>query len=163
MYNIGDFVIYRRNVCRIKDHKEINNTKYYIIVPIDDPSLTITIPTDNKNGLLRDPISKEEANKLINRIPEISTIENIDDKYIESTYKNLINTGEHEDLIKIIKTTYLRNKSRLDNKKKISEKDNNYFNLAEKYLYNELSVSLDLTIPETKDYIIKKVEELLTQ
>ena len=29
-------------------------------------------------------------------------------------------SGRHEDLIKIIKTTYLRNKERLDNKKKIT-------------------------------------------
>ena len=38
--------------------------------------------------------------------------------------------GTHEDLIKIIKTTYLRNKERLDNNKKTTDKDNYYFNQA---------------------------------
>ena len=33
----------------------------------------------------------------------------------------MLSNATHEDLIKIIKTTYLRNKERTDNKKKISE------------------------------------------
>ena len=45
-------------------------------------------------------------------------------------------------------------------KKKIGEKDSNYFRLAEKYLYSEFSVILNLTVEETKNYIIKEVEKL---
>ena len=39
--------------------------------------------------------------------------------------------------------------------KKISEKDNIYFNLAKKYLYTELAISLNKSIDEVKEYIIK--------
>ena len=71
----------------------------------------------------------------------------------------MLYTGNYEDLIKIIKTTFLRNESRVNNKKKISEKDNNYFKLAEKYLYNELSVSLNMSVEEVKDYIFRVVNK----
>ena len=66
----------------------------------------------------------------------------------------------HEDLIKIIKTTYLRNKERIDNNKKTTDKDNHYFNQAELYLYNEFSVVLNLTYDETKEYVLNAVNKL---
>ena len=66
-------------------------------------------------------------------------------------------------LIKIIKTAYLRNKDRIDNNKKIGEKDNNYFNLAERYLYTEFSIVLNKNFEDTKDYVIEKVMEIEAQ
>lgn len=80
---------------------------------------------------------------------------------IEAEYKNLLSSGSHEDLIKIIKTTYLRNKKRLDNKKKIGDKDNYYFKKAERYLYNEFSISLNMSFENTKDYITEQVASLV--
>ena len=74
-------------------------------------------------------------------------------------FTQLLNTDNHENLVKIIKTTYLRNENRINNKKKISDKDDKYFNLAEKYLYNELSISLNETIENIKEYIFKIVNK----
>ena len=102
-------------------------------------------------------ISFEEANKLIKRIPKIDPIEDINEKNLETKYKEMLNTGIHENLIRIIKTTYLRNERRINNKKKISEKDDTYFKLAEKYLYNELSISLNMTVEEVKKHIFEIV------
>lgn len=127
--------------------------------PIDDSSLIIDIPIENKMGFLRDVISTDKAKKLIERIPKINPIENINEKNLDAKYKEMLYTGNYEDLIKIIKTTFLRNESRVNNKKKISEKDNNYFKLAEKYLYNELSVSLNMSVEEVKDYIFRVVNK----
>ena len=69
-----------------------------------------------------------------------------------------MHSGTYEDLIKTIKTSYLRNK---DRKKKISEIDNEYFNKAGSYLYNEFSVVLNLSFSETKEYVIKSVSSLI--
>lgn len=157
MYKKGEYVVYKHNVCKIKDIKEnklIGNT-YYVMTPIDDDSLIINIPTENKMGFLRDIISTEDANKLIIQMPKINPIEDINEKNLEAKYKEMLNTGNYENLIKIIKTTYLRNENRINNKKKISEKDNTYFKLAEKYLYNELSISLNMSVEEVKNYIFE--------
>ena len=159
MYKKSDYVVYKHDVCLIKDIKEnkTNGNVCYVMNPIDDYSLTIEIPIDNKTGLLRDIISSKEAKKLIKQIPMISPIDEISEKNLEFKYKELLNIGDYESLIKIIKTTYLRNEYRANNKMRISDKDNNYFNLAEKYLYNELSISLNMTIDDVKEYIIRKV------
>ncbi len=44
--------------------------------------------------------------------------------------------------------------------KKISDKDKIYFDKAEEYLYNELSISLGMSFEKTKKYIIDRVTEL---
>lgn len=76
---------------------------------------------------------------------------------MENIYKTLMSSGTHKDLIKIIKTTYLRNEKRLNDNKKISEIDDSYFRTAEKFLYNEFSIVLNKTYDETKDYVINEV------
>ena len=158
MYKIGDYIIYLKDVCKVLDIKEkyMNDMDYYVLNPVNDNSLKLNIPINNNS--LRNLISKEKIEEIINNILNIEVIQD-DDKTIENTYKILLSNATHEDLIKIIKTSYLRNQKRIDNKKKISNKDKNYFELAEKYLYNEFSVVLGLSFDETRDYVIKKVIE----
>lgn len=102
MYKIDDYVVYKRDVCKIRDIKDSN----YVLNPIDDQTLTITIP--QSNNLIREIISKKESEGLIKKIPNIDIIK-VNDKLLENEYKNLLNSGKLEDLVKIIKTTYLRN------------------------------------------------------
>ena len=163
MYKVNNFVVYKHDVCKIKEVKEnqLNGNTYYVMNPIDDESLIIDIPTENRMGLLRDIITKAEAEaeELIENISNIQPLDNINDKNLDNQYKELLSTGKHEDLIIIIKTAYIRNDMRISNNKKKSEKDDNYLKLAEKYLYNELSVALNKTKDEVKDYIKNKVKK----
>lgn len=159
MYKVGDLLVYKKDVCEIIEIKEkyLRDMDYYILAPIIDKSLKLQIPTSS--SAIRDLITEEEIQKLINKIPTIEIIKN-KSKNLENEYKQLMQSGTHEDLIKIIKTTYLRNKERLDNNKKTTDKDNYYFNQAELYLYNEFSVVLNLTYDETKEYILNTVNKL---
>lgn len=162
MYNINDYIIYRNEVCKIKEIKtnKINNKDYYVLVPLNDESLIIDTPVDNKLGKIRKIISKEEVENIIKEIPNIDTIECTNDKMYEIEYKRLLEEGSHESLIKIIKTTYLRNKNRIDSKRKISDKDDKYFKKSEELLYSEFSVSLNISYDEAKNYVIKSVENI---
>lgn len=165
MYKENDYLVYKKDVCKVREVRKnkMNGKNYYILVPVADETLIIETPVDNRMGFIRDVISKDEAEKLIEKIPKIKILDNIDDKYIEKTYKELLYNGNIEDLIKIIKTTYLRNDNRLKNNKKISDKDKTYFAKAEEYLYNELSISLNMSFDKTKDYIISKVTKLINK
>ncbi len=159
MHKEGEVIVYKKDVCLIKEIKKnyYKNIDYYILEPINDKSLKISIPTNNK--LIRNLITKDKIKEIISKIPSVEIIDN-NDKLLETKYKELLKSDNHLDLIKIIKTTYLRNKERLDNNKKIGEKDYNYFNLAEKYLYTEFSIVLNMTYQETKEYIKKMVESI---
>ena len=159
MYKIGDLIVYKRDVCRVLEYKEkyFKDKDYYSLNPIYDNSLKIDVPIDST--LLRNVMSKEKAEDIINSIPSIDIID-VNDKMMENEYKRLINEGGYEGLVSVIKTTYLRNNDRLNSKRKISEKDENYFNTAEKILYGELAVALDMSIEDIKDYVIKRVNEI---
>lgn len=126
------------------------------ISSIDDSSLIINVPIDNVGNLIRTIIDKKEVEKIIKKIPQIDIIQS-NDKYIENEYRQLLSSGRHEDLVQIIKTAYCRNEIRKEAGKKLSERDGNYFNIAEKLLYNEFSIALNMSFEETKQYIIDKV------
>ncbi len=162
MFKENDYVVYRRNLCIVKGikHSKVTEKDYYVLVPIDDESLTIDVPTENKHDSIRALISKTQVEQIIKEIPNVDAIEK-NDRMIENEYKQLLNTGEHLALIQIIKTTYLRNKQREEAGKKRAEKDNNYFKLAEKILYNEFSVVLGMSYEDTKKYVVDKVTNLI--
>ena len=159
MYNKGEYVVYKRETCQVKDiiSKYYKDRDYYLLSSLSDNSLMLKVPVDNNE--IREVITRKEVNNIIRKIPKIDII-SCDSKGLETAYKKCINSGRHEDLIAIIKTTYLRNKERIDNKKKTTDKDMYYFNLAEKYLYQEFQVALGKDYDETKEYVINNVKKL---
>ena len=156
MYKINDYVVYKKDVCKIADIKEKKGELYYLLVPVSDNSLKIDLPVNNEQIFIRSLISKEEVDEIIKHIPDVSILTSTNN-LLENNYKELLRDGSFESLIKIIKTAYLRNKEREENNKKKSDRDTYYLELAEKYLYTEFSIVLGLSFDETKEYIISKI------
>ena len=147
-----DYIVYRKETCNIIEKED----GYYRLVPVNDTSIKYKVPVDS--NFLKKVITKEEIDRLLLEIPEINTI-NLGEKQIEQEYKELMKSGTHEDLVKIIKTSYLRNQIRILNNKRISEIDDEYFRRAEKYLYEEIGIVLNLSFENTKEYIINKLKK----
>lgn len=146
------YIVYRKEVCKILSEED----GIYRLEPVSDSSIKYRVPKDSE--LLKELITKEKVDSLLQEIPEIDIIEN-NEKQIELIYKELMNSGTHEDLIKIIKTTFVRNQARAERNKKLSEIDTLYFNRAEKYLYEEIGVALGLSMEEARNYIIEKLNK----
>ncbi|MBS5862901.1 MAG: CarD family transcriptional regulator [Firmicutes bacterium] len=147
-----DYIVYRKETCKIIEKED----GYYRLVPVNDTSIKYKVPVDS--NFLKKEITKEEIDRLLLEIPEINTID-LGEKQIEQEYKELMKSGTHEDLVKIIKTSYLRNQIRILNNKRISEIDDEYFRRAEKYLYEEIGIVLNLSFENTKEYIINKLKK----
>ena len=147
-----DYIVYRKETCKIIEKED----GYYKLVPVNDTSIKYKVPIDS--NFLKKVITKEEIDRLLLEIPEINTID-LGEKQIEQEYKALMKSGTHEDLVKIIKTSYLRNQIRIINNKRISEIDDEYFRRAEKYLYEEIGIVLNLSFEDTKEYIINKLKK----
>lgn len=160
MKKIGDYLIYKRDVYKVIgiNNKYLNDLDYYILSSLIDDSLKLKIPVNS--NLIKDVISKEDVLKVIQNIPNVEIID-IENKLLENEYKKLIISDSYEDLIKIIKTTYLRNKERIDCKKKVNEKDKYYFEKAERLLYTEFSISLNMEYEEVKNFIIDSVSSII--
>lgn len=158
MFEVGDYLVYKKDVCKVKEMKKqfIKGLDYFVLSPTKDKTLKIEIPTNSKQ--IRKLLTKEQVEQIIEQIPYIAEID-IEQRLLESEYKRLLNTGSLEDLIRIIKTTYQRNQNRLKQNKKVGDKDQRYFEEAEKYLYQEFGIVLQLSEDETKEYIKNKIKK----
>ena len=107
-------------------------------------------------------LSVEEIDELIKSTPDIELLEN-KPANMKSVYANLLKGDEISDLIRIIKTSYLRNQARLEANKKIASIDDEYLRKAEKYLYEEIAVSLGLSYEESKTFFEDEVAKISGQ
>ena len=163
MYKVNDIVVYRRDVCKIigKHRSDFTGEQCYILVPYDkqDGSVKMQVPVSNKGGHLRSLITKEEIDRLIEETPDIERLEN-KPANMKSQYAALLKGDEPEELMRIIKTSYLRNKERLESHKKLASIDGEYMRKAEQYLFEEFAVALETTFDQAKDYFEKQLDKL---
>ena len=161
MYKIGDVVMYRQNVCRLeKLAKKFRDDKdFYVLEPLSGVDLTVFVPIDACDQI-RPIISRRGAEKLIDRIGEIDAIEDGGGRALEGVYKNLLKSPDLEDLVKIIKTAYLRGEEKIEKGQSRSEKDKIFFRKAENALYSELAVVLGKSVEDTRAYVVDRVEAL---
>lgn len=157
MYKINDYVIYKREVCIIKEKKDIRTQEYYILENKEDASLKVSVPVSQESQLLRPLTEKNLIFKVLDNIPNIKELD-VNERNLEDQYKLLLQGSSLEDLVKIIKTTYIRNSIRKNNKKKMSDKDIHYQEIAEKFLYNEIAYSLGIPYEEAKEVVTERLK-----
>lgn len=159
MFEIGDTVIYRRDVCKLIsiEKKYKNDEDYYVIAPIDNSTLVIKLPI-SASSIMRKIMTKKQVDDLIKRIPEIN-VSDIDSRNHGSDYEKLYSKGNYDDIISIIKTSHQRQQETTDKYKKINEYDKVYFRKAENFLYKEIAASLGITPEEAKKYVVDQVQK----
>ena len=118
MFRIGDYVAhYKEGVCEVVNIGKIDmgssDKEYYTLKPVYDAAGTIYTPVDNKREQIRQLITKEEAENLIKEMSEIDTIGVTNEKQREAMYKNALLHNQCREWVSLIKTSYGRNKERI--------------------------------------------------
>lgn len=72
-------------------------------------------------------------------------------------YRECIKTNDCQELIKIIKTIYMRKQKRIQAGRKVTAVDAKYFHMAEDSLYGELAVALEMPKDEVESYITREM------
>ena len=160
MYKIKDYVIYKREVCVVKDLKKINNQDYYTLENKEDTSLKISIPVSQETQLLRHLATFNEISNTLDHINDIPTL-NINERNLEEQYKLLLQGTTIENLIKIIKTAYIRNEIRKNNHKHLSDTDTSYQELAEQFLFNEIAYAMNISYDAAKELVFNKLVNIV--
>lgn len=165
MFEIGEYVVYgTKGVCQIEDitHVDIpgasKDRMYYVMHQMEDGTGKIYVPIDNEKIVMRKVLTKEAAEDLIARMPEIEQMWVDDDKRREMMYKEAIRTCDYNEWVSMIKTLYFRKKERTAQGKKITALDEKYLKAAENELYSELSLTLGIPKTEVLAYIKKCIE-----
>lgn len=162
VFEEGSYVLCgSHGVCRIDeitamDLSGMNEERiYYVLSQVYNCGSRLYIPVDNQKVLMRPLLSEEKANALIKKMPEIEELWIPNEKEREQAYKAALQTCDCEEVVKIIKTLYLRKKLRLENGKKVTAVDMKYLRLAEEQLYGELAVVLSIEWGEVERYILE--------
>jgi len=149
MFNVGDLIIYSaQGICRIDDicaKTYWGITKdYYVLHPIENCKLTISIPVDNKVIMLG-LIDKNEAEEIIEsfKLPGINWIELCSER--AQVYLEIVRKGNRKEISKIV-NTLIRKKHRADiSGKKFYQQDSKLLVFIQNILFKELAMSLNTT------------------
>jgi len=163
-FQVNDFVMYGGSgVCVVEsigipDIRGIDNTKqYYFLKPLYTKDSTIFSPVDNSRVVMRKLITKEEAQELISKIPDIEILWDDNEKIREEKYLEALHTYNCYEWVRIIKTLYLRMEERAHQKKAVGEKDQRLLRIAEDFLFGELAVPLGIPKEKVGAYITEQV------
>lgn len=166
MYQKGEYVIYGNNgICQIAEIGVPVGTplgrsgkEYYTLTPVFG-SGSIYAPLDTK-VFMRPILTKEQAEELIAQIPQIQGEDTAgkDVRALSESYKGCLDTHQCEDLVRLIKTVYQKEKTMVENGKKLAKTEQEFGKLAKELLHREFSMALEIPYEEVPDYIAKKVE-----
>lgn len=165
MFEMGTMLVHPTyGVCEVVhvgkiDTRNVKDERlYYTLIPLYDSKSKLFIPTDSDSVGLRPVMTKESALKLVASLPALEPIAVQNEKEREKLFKELIRTGNCEDISRIIKTLYLRKKARLTAGKKSVSLDEKYLLLAREQLYGELAVSLGIDKNGVEEYITQSIK-----
>ena len=164
VFEKGEYVVSgTKGVCVVDEITTLNITgvdkkrEYYILKPVYVKGSTVYVPVDTADGSLRKILNEQEARELIHGIPEIPLITITNDKLLEQEYRGCMKSNDCAELVRVIKTIYLRKQKRLEAGRKVTAVDAKYFRMAEDNLYGELAVSLQMPRGEVENYITNEM------
>lgn len=164
MYQENDLIIYgATGVCRVlsvghPDHlPEANgDLLYYTLAPVYSTGL-IYAPL-NTTVYMRPVLTREDAQRLIARIPSISELPcPASQRLLAEHYRASFASHRCEDLVGLLKTIYRKNQLLRSRGKKPGQVDQHYQKRAEELLYSELSVSLEIPREAVPQYISEHI------
>ena len=163
MFSINDTIIYgTHGICRITDI--INEPfkgakgKYYILTPAQNPSSTIYVPVDNDKltSKMSKILSKEDIYALIKNMPdEEDWIENKNER--ADHFRAILASGERIKILSLIKTIYKHREELKAIGKRLHIADETAYKNAEKIIYDEFALVLDIRKDQVIPFIIEQM------
>ncbi len=147
MFEKGDYIVYGLNgACLVENITEMDlagsgkSRKYYILRPMTRNKGTIYCPVDNQKTVMRNIVSRVEAEKLLDGITGLPDIKIENDKLREEQYKKIMNGGDLEKCLSLIKTLIDKRRSRLAAGRKFTSVDERYLKGVSDVVNSELSL-----------------------
>lgn len=164
MFKIGEVIIYSgHGLCRIDDicEKTIlgETKKYYVLQPIDNHQLTISIPVDNEKVVMLGLVEKEEAQQIVDSFDQTGFEWETNANTCYQTFRNIINSGNRSEIAKVVNTLLRKKIEAKQNDKKLYERDLKLLTETQSILYKELALALDKTVEEIEQTINESIRK----
>lgn len=158
MFQAGDTIVYGScGVCRVVDVREetfgsVTRT-YYVLDPVYDKNSTIYCPVDQEKIKLRPLLTVEELHRLIREMPQAEDLWIDDDAARRGQFTDMLKSGDHAQMIRLIKTLYLHRCEKNEAGKRLHLADERVMHDAERLLYEEFAYVLGIQPDEVIAYI----------
>ncbi len=165
MYSVGELIVYgSTGVCRVhakgvldKKYGGEKGRTYYTLKPVYRKE-TIYTPVDTK-VFTRPLISAEEADKLIDNIPQVEAemYHSKRTQDLSDHYQNSLNSHQCEDLIELVLSIYAKKQYVEKQKRKFGQIDERYMKKAEELLFGEFAAALGIDKDAVPEYIAERI------
>ena len=166
MFQRDQYVYYASGgICRVTDVQLSPldgmppDRQYYVLHSLHEPNGVMYIPVNSDTVFLRRLLTKEEAQSLVQEIPEVSPIVEPNAKALRVKYAESMRKHDPTEWVKVIKTVYQRGRA-LPSSSRISETERTFAEDAKRYLNVELSLALEVPVQEMEHYIQPYMEQL---
>lgn len=165
MFNINDTILYgSHGICTIDDITEQKfgheTNKYYVLRPANNVSSTIYVPLNNKKltAKMRRILSVDEIYELIKEMPDATTewIENKNER--NERFRSILASGDRREIIKLIKVIHQHKEELKLIGKKLHASDEQFFKEAEKIIYEEFALVLNIRYDQVLPFITQQIE-----
>lgn len=164
IFAIGDLIVYgSMGVCRVeavelRSLPKEGETQFYVLKPIYQ-TCSVSTPVDNGKIPMRPVISREEAERLIDTIPDVhaEAYHNKVLRQLSEHYEGIIKLYDCSKLIELLLSTYDKRRLCAQQKKKFGAMDERYMKRAEDMLFGEFAVALGIDKSEVPGYITQRI------
>ncbi len=162
MFQKGEYIIYGNNgVCKVQDYMQPDTMEgeeiYYVLSPVNARGSTIFSPVNNDKVYMRPVIKRQEAEELLEGIPDYEDMILGEGKPQDQQYKEILQKYDCVEFLRFIKALYNRKKDREAQGKRITAVDEKYLLLAKDSLLNELSIALDMSVDEVDQMLADRI------
>ncbi len=166
MYQTGELIVYgTTGVCRVEGvtKPRLNlaerNREYYLLTPLFQDGV-IYSPVDSEKVAMRPVMTRQEAEELVDQMPELQaeawkapTMQALTQRY-----QDVMRSHDCRQLAALTKSIYAKRRQAESHKRRLGLVDERYMKQAERLLYGELSVALDIPYDDVEAYIARRVE-----
>ena len=165
MYKAGDTVMYGTfGICNIESIEKRDLTgkekEYYVLRHVNSDKNIFYVPIDNESALskMRRICTKAEVDELISHMNSEQLIWIDNEIKRKEEYSRIIKDADKHEIIRLIKTLYLRRKELAESGRRLRSVDENFLDIAENMLFEEFAFVLDIDKSEVVGYIEKHIE-----
>lgn len=151
-------------VCRITGITKMNRPQreYYVLEPLYDRNSTLYVRVDSETSPLRPVMTREQALTLINQLPQMQMLQFNSMNEEKQRSASILQSGDQLQLAQLAKTMRHIQERRRSSKNAYAT-DRGILRQAERLLYGELAVSLDLNVDGVEGFISQKLGTSVSQ
>lgn len=165
MYQTGEFVVYGvQGVCRVLGiEKQLVNRKrveYLVLEPLNKGESKFYLPTQNPGamGKLRPILSRDELDALMTSEQIRMDCWIAEENPRKQRYRDLLSAADRLPLLQMLRALYRYQDELVSNGKRIHQCDDYFLHDAEKLLCSEISLVMELSAEEAKQYLRSQLQ-----